>query len=182
MKKHLTSILGGFLYVFINYFVAYIPIWFIRKMFYRMLGMKIGKHSRIMMGTTVTIPWNIKIGENTYINEFSYIDGRGGVYIGNNCTLALYSMVITAAHSTTAPDFALVREPVVINDNVWISARAIVLNGCILGKGCILAANSTVKPHTVLKENTIYSGVPAKEVKTIERPDITPAVWKPWFR
>jgi acetyltransferase-like isoleucine patch superfamily enzyme len=108
--------------------------------------------------------------------------GGRGVYIGNNCTLALYSMVITTAHSTTDPDFALVREPVIINDNVWISARAIVLNGCILGKGCILAANSTVKPHTVLKENTIYSGVPAKEVKTIERPDITPAVWKPWFR
>jgi hypothetical protein len=31
-------------------------------------------------------------------------------------------------------------------------------------------------PDTILKENTIYSGVPAKEVKTIERPDITPAV------
>jgi maltose O-acetyltransferase len=81
MKKHLISILGSFLYVFTNYFVAYIPAWFIRKALYRMLGMKIGKHSRIMMRTTVTIPWNIKIGENTYINEFSSIDGReGGIY------------------------------------------------------------------------------------------------------
>ena len=33
--------------MFINYFVAYIPSWTIRKLFYRAVGMKIGKGSRI---------------------------------------------------------------------------------------------------------------------------------------
>jgi maltose O-acetyltransferase len=78
MKSHIISMLGGFLYGFTNYFVAYIPCWIVRKRLYQLLGMKIGKHSRIMMRTTITIPWRIQIGENTYINEFSYLDGRGG--------------------------------------------------------------------------------------------------------
>ena len=45
-----------------------------------------------MMRTHVTIPWRIAIGENTTVNEFCYLDGRGGLTIGNNVNVALYSM------------------------------------------------------------------------------------------
>jgi acetyltransferase-like isoleucine patch superfamily enzyme len=61
--------------------------------------MKIGRDSHIMMCCTITIPWKISIGERTYVNEYSYIGGRGGA-IGNNCTIALQSIIITASHDT----------------------------------------------------------------------------------
>ena len=34
-------------FCFTNYFIAYIPAWFIRRLLYMALGMKIGKKSRI---------------------------------------------------------------------------------------------------------------------------------------
>ena len=36
-------------YIFVNYFIAYIPFWAIRKIMYKIFGLKIGKGSRINM-------------------------------------------------------------------------------------------------------------------------------------
>lgn len=41
------------IYVFVNYFVNYIPVWTIRKLIYRCLGMKIGTGTRINMGCVI---------------------------------------------------------------------------------------------------------------------------------
>ncbi len=74
----LKVLVYDFVYIFINYFVAGIPCWSIRKMLYKLFGMKIGKGSRINMKCFVIEPWNVKIGENSIINEVCLIDGRGG--------------------------------------------------------------------------------------------------------
>lgn len=78
LKTHFRAIAAGGLYFLCNGIIAHIPSWNVRKLFYRMLGMKIGKHSRIMMNTTVMIPWRISIGENSTITEQCFLDGRGG--------------------------------------------------------------------------------------------------------
>lgn len=169
MKKHLKAFLAGGLYLFCNYFIAYIPCWQLRKLLYRMCGMKIGRHSRIMMRTIVTIPWKIKIGENTTINEYCYLDGRGGLTIGNNVNIALYSMIVTGTHNHKSVKFDYYTEPVIVEDDCWIAVRAIVLNGCILKKGVIVSAGSVVSPRTNCDSLSIYSGVPATKVKTYQR-------------
>lgn len=70
--------LSNLVYIFCNYFVAYIPCWTVRKFFYRCLGMKLGRGTRINMRCVIMTPWKIKIGENTMINEYALIDGGGG--------------------------------------------------------------------------------------------------------
>lgn len=86
------------LYIFYNYIVAYIPSWTLRKCFYILGGMKIGKGSRIYMKCKVRSPWNIRIGNNTIINEECYLDGRGSLIIGNNVSISYYTVIITASH------------------------------------------------------------------------------------
>lgn len=162
MKRHLRSLAAGFLYVFYNYFVCNVPCWTVRKFFYRLGGMKIGKHSRIMMKTIVTIPWGISIGNNTTINEYCYLDGRGGVSIGDNVNIALYSMIITGSHDARKVGFDFYTEKVEIKNDVWIAARAMVLNGCVMRETSILAAGSVLKPRTICDEASIWSGVPAE--------------------
>ncbi len=66
-----------FIYIIINYLISYIPSWYIRKVCYQLLGMKIGKGSRICMGTVVIKPWKIRIGKNSIINEKCHLDARG---------------------------------------------------------------------------------------------------------
>lgn len=168
MRVQLKAFVAGLLYVFCNYFINIIPCWMIRKLLYRLCGMKIGKHSRIMMKTIVTLPWKISIGDNTTVNEYCYLDGRGGLKIGNNVNIALYSMIVTGTHDHKSEKFDYYTEPVLIEDNVWMAIRSTVLNGCVIKTSAVISAGSVVMPHTVCDEYTIYSGNPANKLKTYE--------------
>lgn len=183
MKKQLRAFAAGFLYIFCNYFINAVPCWTVRKLLYRLCGMKIGKHSRIMMKTIVTLPWRISIGENTTINEYCYLDGRGGLTIGSNVNISLYSMLVTGTHDHRTAGFAFYTEPIVIEDGVWLAVRTTVLNGSELKKACIISAGSIVMPHTVCEEKGIYCGIPAVLVSYRQldgEPD--PDIWRVHFR
>lgn len=88
-----------FIYIIINYLISYIPSWYIRKVCYQLLGMKIGKGSRICMGTVVIKPWKIRIGKNSIINEKCHLDARGGIIIHDNVSISIYSVIITGSHN-----------------------------------------------------------------------------------
>lgn len=165
MRDWIRGFLGGGLYVLCNYVITNIPCWVVRKLLYRMLGMKIGSHSRIMMKVIVTHPWKIRIGENTTINEYCYLDGRGGVTIGDNCTIALRSMLVTGTHDHRAKGFDYLVEPIKIGNGVWVAANAMVLNGCTLGDYSLVSAGAVVMPRMECESNCMYGGVPAKKIK-----------------
>ena len=183
MKAQIKAFAAGLLYVFCNYFINIIPSWTIRKLLYRLCGMKIGKHSRIMMRTIVTLPWKIKIGNNTTINEYCYLDGRGGLTIGDNVNIALYSMIVTGTHNHKSAKFDYYTEPIVIEDDVWIAVRGIVLNGCTIKKGAVISAGAVVSARTTCAPMSIYSGVPATKVKEDHREaDLDLDNWTVHFR
>jgi len=54
-----------------------------------------------------------------------------------------------------------------IEDGVLIGMGAIVLNGAFIAKGCVVAAGAVIKENTHTKPNTLWAGVPAKEVKVL---------------
>ena len=54
--------------------------------------------------------------------------------------------------------------PVVIEDNVWIGAKATILAGVTIKSGCVIGANSVVTHDT--EENGIYVGAPARKIKS----------------
>ena len=53
--------------------------------------------------------------------------------------------------------------PVVIGDDVWLGAGAMVLDGVQIGKGCIVGAGSVVTKN--LPDYAVAVGVPAKILK-----------------
>lgn len=168
MKSNIKGVLAGGLYVLCNYFISYIPCWHVRKLLYMACGMKIGKHSRIMMRVIVTHPWKIRIGENTTINEYCYLDGRGGLVIGDNVNVALQSMMITGTHDRRSKTFDYYTEPITIGNDVWLAARSMVLNGCVIGDGCLLSAGAVLMPRSKCPKGRMYGGVPAKPIKDRE--------------
>ena len=183
LSEQIHGILAGGCYVLCNYLVANIPCWHIRRVLYRLLGMKVGKGSRIMMKVTVTHPWKIRIGCNTVINEHCYLDGRGSLEIGDNVNVSIFSVLITGSHRTKSPEFEYYTEPIKINDGVWIAARSTVLNGCVLEKNCVISAGAVVMSRTKCEQNGIYVGVPAVYVRKreLEAP-LTTDKWHIHFR
>lgn len=175
-----TGFLIGLRHRFLNYFVNKIPFWCIRKLLYKIFGLRIGKDSRIGLGTFIISPKHIIIGNNTIINEKCYLDGRGGLLIGNNCSISMYAKLITGTHNHNSLHFEYITQQIEIFDNVWIGTDAVILNGSKLGTGSIIGAGCVFKGVALNKE--IYVGNPAKKIKEREIDYIDPIVYKPFFK
>ena len=164
-----------------NSIVCYIPFWFIRKAFYRMAGMKIGK-SHILMRVTTDGWKGIEIGDGVCINQNCYIDGRGGLIIGDNTSISYGSVVLSATHDKNSSDFQYVERQTIMGERVWLGVNSVVLPGAKLGDGVILAAGSVAIGKDYEKYG-IYSGVPAKRIDDRYNDlhyDLSS--WKPYFR
>ena len=112
---------------------------------------------------------DILIGDNCYINSGCVIYSGAGISIGNN--------VLIAANCTLAPvnhefrdrsklireqGFAKSRGGIVIEDDVWIGANCVILDGAIIRRGSVVGASSLVRG--LLPAFSISRGVPAVQV------------------
>lgn len=153
------------IYVFLNSFVSHIPFWTIRKAIYILFGLKIGRGSRICMRTRIMEPWHIIIGKNTIVNEACILDGRGGLKIGNNCSVSVESILYTASHISDSKDFEYYEKNTEIGNGVWIGVRAVILPGAMVEDNVVIGACSVVTGG-VNDSNSVYAGMPAKKKKS----------------
>lgn len=132
----------------------------------------------------------LKIGDFTMVDAFvkiKFAGGLGDVTIGNHCQVnsgvVMYSgngisignNVLIAANTTIAPTnhayerrdipireqrFKDSKGGVVLEDDVWVGANCVLLDGAVLSRGSILAANSLLR--SVTEEYGIYAGSPAR--------------------
>ena len=148
---------------FILRIVGFIPSHHIRRFFYRISGVKIGKGSTIHMGACFYDPKNIVIGQDTIIGENAVLDGRDKLVIGNHVDIASEVMIYNAEHDVQSSDFRAITSPVTIEDYVFIGPRAIILPGVRIKKGAVVGAGAVVTKD--VEEFTIVGGVPAKPIK-----------------
>ena len=57
------------------------------------------------------------------------------------------------------------KEPIIIEDDVWLATRVIVLKGVTIGKGSVVGAGSVVTKS--IPPNSFAAGVPAKVIRPI---------------
>lgn len=154
--KYFKRKLGNFIYddmfyMIINYFVAYIPFWNIRKQIYKLFGMKIGKGSRIAMRCIVLGQkgcHGIEIGEDNVINEYCLLDGRSGLIIGNSNSISMYAKIYSGTHRTNSDTFEYIGRPTKILNNTWIGTNAIILPGSIIDDFSVISASSLFNGKT----------------------------------
>ncbi|MDR0509387.1 MAG: acyltransferase [Candidatus Methanoplasma sp.] len=140
----------------------------LRALFYETTLPKCGKDLYVYPGVTFYFPYNISIGDNVYFNRNVSITARDEVTIGNNVLIGPNVVINTGNHTFSDRDTLIVKqghtsEKIVIGDDVWIAANAIILKGVNIGEGAVVAAgavvNKDVPPYTVV------GGVPARMIK-----------------
>jgi acetyltransferase-like isoleucine patch superfamily enzyme len=144
-----------------NAIVTYIPSHTVRQAYLRLFGADIGKDSAIMRGTTVIDIQYLTIGNCTAIGSRCLLDARGGLWIGDNVTIASDVHILGGGHDINDPDFLPVPIPTVIEDYVWIASRAMVLPAHIR-RGAVVAAQALVNKD--VDTLTVVGGVPAKPI------------------
>jgi len=171
--------------VYILHLVGNIPSHYVRRFFYRLEGIRIGKGSAIHMGARFYDPRNIEIGEDTIIGEGTVLDGRAKLKIGNHVDIASEVMIYNSQHNVNSDKFAAVEEvisePVEIGDYVFVGPRAIILPGVKIGLGAVVGAGAVVTKD--VPEFAIVGGVPAKVIGERKIKDPTYRLGRAaWFR
>lgn len=110
---------------------------------------------------------NTYLGNNVNLNGMA-VGGSGKIVIGDNFHSGSECQIITNIHNydhgTSIPyDANDIQKDVIIEDNVWIGNRVIILGGAILREGCIIQAGSVVVGE--IPYCAIAGGHPAKVFK-----------------
>jgi|SRR3989339_82606 len=141
----------------------------LRTKYYSFLFKKMGKNCNICDKVIIYGPENISLGNNVTINDAVIIQSCEGapIEIGNRVNIAYGSVIITGSRdfsiSSRTNDQKHISRPVIIEDDVVVNARAIILPGIRIGSGSVVAAGSLVTQD--IKSKTMVFGVPAKVIK-----------------
>ena len=111
---------------------------------------------------------DVMIGEHTRIGLHNTIIGP--VTIGNHVNLAQGITVTALNHNFSDTEKRIDEQgvnttPVVIGDDIWIGANAVILPGVTIGSHSVVAAGSVVTKD--VPPHSLVAGVPAKIIRQI---------------
>lgn len=134
-----------------NHVVNRVPSFALRRVWYgRVLGIALGAGSGVHLGCYV---WfygpnqirraGVRIGARSRVNRDCTLDLRGGLVIGDDVSIAAEAAILTSAGMANSRSAGEAR-PVVIEDNVWVGMRALIMPGVTLGRGSVVSAGAVV--------------------------------------
>ena len=112
----------------------------------------------------------IEIGEHTFINYGSSIAARASVKIGSYCHLGHYMFVMdNNQHDVVRHNELPPSKPVIIEDNVWIGSKVVILPGVRIGSRAVIGAGSIVTKD--IPPRCVAAGNPARVLRHLTEID-----------
>jgi acetyltransferase-like isoleucine patch superfamily enzyme len=158
-----------------------------RAMLLRLRGARIGAKTAIGKRLVVVRAKAIRLGSRVEIEHDVFLKTISGsltvgdfAFIGRGCEIDVVESVTVGAHALLAPNVFITDHthnhakarrldeqghrsaPVVIGDDAWIGAHAVVLAGVTIGRGGIVGAGAVVTKD--VPPYAIVAGVPARVI------------------
>ncbi len=136
---------------------------------------RFGEGSSIRPHSYLVETQHIEIGDRVVIRPHTMLmaDADARIIIGDDALIGAGVHVYVNNHRFDRTDIKIAdqgyypSENVVIEDDVWIGANAVLLPGVTVGSHSVVAAGSVVTKS--VPPCTVYGGVPAKKLKGIPR-------------
>jgi maltose O-acetyltransferase len=185
-KKIARFALRRFARFMYDYFARYLPISYMpfsfgltkpfRGFLCRFFLKKCGKNINIERRACL-FGSNIEIGDNSGIGINARLYSGGGIIIGNDVMMGEDVVILSQNHkhsditrSMRGTGYELA--PVIIEDDVWIGLRVIILPGVRISRSSIVGAGAVVTKN--VPPFSIVAGNPARVIKTRDgRPLVT---------
>lgn len=179
MSKKIKKIISSILYYSIAYYLpkSHIRLNFIgfeiKMNIFKYIRQTLSKNILEYMGENVNIERKarinskIKIGDNSSLGIEAIVQGY--VTIGKNVMMGPECLIYTINHKTDRVDIPMIEQgmtnpkPVIIEDDVWIGRRVIILPGVNIGEGSIIGAGTVVTKN--VEPYSICVGNPGRIVK-----------------
>lgn len=109
---------------------------------------------------------DVQFGAHCTVNSYAMISGR--VRCGDGVRIASHASLVGFNHGFDDPSVPIYTQKhetlgILIEDDVWIGANAVVLDGVTVGRGAVIAAGAVVSKD--VPPLAIVGGVPAKVVR-----------------
>lgn len=109
----------------------------------------------------------VSIGARVFMNCGSMVDSHICITIGDRVMIGPYAYICDFDHDIAIMEHGsigagLIKAAVVIEDDVWVGAGAMILKGVTIGKGAVVGAGAVVSKD--VKAMEIVVGVPARVV------------------
>lgn len=141
--------------------------WFVRNAVWRLLLKECGSGVFFDHHVYVKFPRLVSMGNDVSINRgaefYCGLRGRSRIHIGSNVRIAPNVRFHAAGHDPDMPDFPEMDADIFIEDDCWIGAGALVLQGVRVGRGAVVAAGSVVSRD--IPPYCIAAGVPARTLR-----------------
>lgn len=161
-----------------------------RARFWSLLMHKVGRNVQIWSNVYITGPQSISLDDNviigghteiTHFNNAQLHVGKnaqlgghlelilgGDITIGQNVLIGPGCKIISFSHNfddrqKLIMDQGISSHEIVIKDDVWIGANAVILAGVTIGTGSVIAAGAVVA--TNVPPFSVVGGVPAKIIR-----------------
>jgi len=129
-------------------------------------NVQIGDYS-VINGTSVptAIGEGMIIGDNCSFGEYCHFGAVGGLNIGSNVLAGQNVRFHAENHNfddlnVPIREQGVTRKGIAIDDNCWIGAGAVFLDGTVLGNGCVVAANAVL--DGIYPDNAVIIGAPGR--------------------
>jgi len=142
---------------------AFFPSSRLKVLLLRLFGAQIGKNVVLKPSINVKYPWNLEIGDNSWVGEKAWLDSLAPIKIGKNVCVSQGAYFCTGSHNWSDPAFGLIVKPITVEDGAWVAAKSVVLQGVTVGSHSVLGAGAVVSSDT--EPFMVYAGNPAVKIK-----------------
>jgi acetyltransferase-like isoleucine patch superfamily enzyme len=156
-----------------------LPLWFVgvltdwwpdnritirlRGALFRPFFKRCGRHFTLARRVTFLNMHGIEIGDTVYMATGAWIDGIGGVRIGDEVKISPYVVIASSSHCFKDGSVAkggARSAPITIGSGTWLSSHVVVAAGAHVGCGCLIAGNAVVSRD--IPDHSMAGGIPAK--------------------
>jgi maltose O-acetyltransferase len=122
----------------------------------------------------ISLPSSLRMGPHAGIGKGTSFLGSGTVSLGPHVTMGPQCLFITGDHPIPPSggafrDHTPVHADIVVEEDVFLGARVVILPGVTIGRGAAVGAGSVVTRD--VPAEAIVAGNPARMIRSRERPD-----------
>lgn len=121
--------------------------------------------------THIRMPWRLRCGRQVSIGRGCQLTCTEGITLGDDVLFGPGVIAVSNNHVFADPtrnirDQGLHGAPIIVEDDVWVGANAVLLPGVTIGRGAVVAAGAVVTADVA--PYTVVGGIPARVVSTRE--------------
>ncbi|MED5280118.1 MAG: DapH/DapD/GlmU-related protein [Verrucomicrobiota bacterium] len=133
-----------------------------RLVILKSFGAKISGIPFVHSSARIQIPWNLILHHRACLGEGVTAYSLGEIEIQEGGTVAQEAYLCTGTHDFERASLQLITKRILIESNVFIGARAMILPGVTIGKNAVIGAMAVVAKD--IEANEIIAGNPSHKI------------------